>query len=58
MVEQKKKFGKIHVNRDQNLKVIRMETFETNDGKICLKSFFRRKNIFFFFFEYLQGSDR
>lgn len=46
------------MNRDQNLKVIRMETFETNDGKICLKSFFRGKNIFFFFFEYFQGSDR
>lgn len=50
----KKKFGKIHVNRDQNLKVIRMETFETNDGKICLKSFFRRKNIFFFFLNILK----
>lgn len=36
------------MNRDQNLKVIRMETFETNDGKIRLKSFFRGKNFFFF----------
>lgn len=34
-----------------------METFERNDGKIRLKSFFRGKNIFFFF-EYFQGSDR
>lgn len=25
-----------------------METFERNDGKIRLKSFFRGKNIFFF----------
>lgn len=42
--ESRSKFKRLYRTR-----VIRMETFETNDGKIRLKSFFRGKNIFFFF---------
>lgn len=41
--ESRSKFKRLYRTR-----VIRMETFERNDGKIRLKSFFRGKNIFFF----------